>query len=171
MKVRELGHVVLYVGDVGKSAAFYHDILGWDLAIPPSPGSPIAAFSGGRTHHELLLIEVGEDAAPQPRGRHKGLYHVGLKIGDTDDDLREAADRLAELGVPILGASDHTISHGLYLRDLTATMSSCSSMWPGSTGRPIPASSPPRSGLWSSEDRPATRGLSAPGCGADRRGS
>jgi catechol-2,3-dioxygenase len=117
MKVQELGHVVLYVGDVHKSAAFYHDILGWDEAIPPSPGSPIAAFSGGRTHHELLLIEVGEDAAPQPRGRHKGLYHIGLKIGDTDDDLREAATRLAELGVPILGASDHTISHSLYLRD------------------------------------------------------
>ena len=55
MKVRELGHVVLYVGDVHKSAAFYHDALGWDFAIPPSPGSPIAAFSGGRTHHELLL--------------------------------------------------------------------------------------------------------------------
>ena len=117
MKVRELGHVVLYVGDVHKSAAFYHDILGWDEAIPPRPGSPIAAFSGGRTHHELLLIEVGEDAAAQPGGRHKGLYHIGLKIGDTDDELREAAVRLEELGVPILGASDHTISHSLYLRD------------------------------------------------------
>ena len=117
MKVHELGHVVLYVGNVQTSAAFYHDILGWDEAIPATPGSPIAAFSAGRTHHELLLIEVGEDAAPQPHGRHKGLYHVGLKIGDSDDDLREAAARLQELGVPILGASDHTISHSLYLRD------------------------------------------------------
>jgi catechol-2,3-dioxygenase len=117
MRVQELGHVVLYVGDIHKSAAFYHDVLGWDEAIAPGPGSPIAAFSGGRTHHELLLIEVGEDAAPQPRGRPKGLYHIGLKIGDTDDHLREAASRLRELGVPILGASDHTISHSLYLRD------------------------------------------------------
>jgi catechol-2,3-dioxygenase len=117
VKVQELGHVVLYVGDVHKSAAFYHDILGWEQVIPPSPGSPIAAFSGGRTHHELLLIEVGEDAASPPAGRHKGLYHVGLKIGDSDDELREAVVRLGELGVPILGASDHTISHSLYLRD------------------------------------------------------
>jgi catechol-2,3-dioxygenase len=117
MKVKELGHVVLYVGDVHKSAAFYRDVLGWDVAIPPSPDSPVAAFSGGRTHHELLLIEVGEDATPQPRGRHKGLYHVGLKIGDSDDDLREAVERLRELGVPIVGASDHTISHSLYLHD------------------------------------------------------
>jgi catechol-2,3-dioxygenase len=117
MKVKELGHVVLYVGDVHKSAAFYHDILGWEEAIPPSPGSPIAAFSSGRTHHELLLIEVGEDAPPPPRGRHKGLYHVGLKIGETDDDLREAVTLLQRAGVPILGASDHTISHSLYIQD------------------------------------------------------
>ena len=46
MKVQELGHVVLYVGDVHKSAAFYHDVLGWDEAIPTSAGSPVAAFSG-----------------------------------------------------------------------------------------------------------------------------
>jgi len=40
MKVQELGHVVLYVGDVRKSAAFYHDILGWDEAIPPARAAP-----------------------------------------------------------------------------------------------------------------------------------
>jgi catechol-2,3-dioxygenase len=117
MRVQELGHVVLYVKDVQTSAVFYHDILGWEVAIPPSPGSPVAAFSSGRTHHELLLIEVGEDATPQPRGRHLGLYHIGLKIGDTDEELREAVDHLSRLGVPIAGASDHTISHSLYIRD------------------------------------------------------
>ena len=109
--------MVLYVGDVHKSAAFYHDILGWDEAIPPSPGSPIAAFSGGRTHHELLLIEVGEGATPQPRGRHLGLYHFGLKIGDTDEELKEALARLEEAGVPIVGSSDHTVTHSLYILD------------------------------------------------------
>jgi len=61
MKVQELGHVVLYVGDVHKSAAFYHDAWA-GFRYSAQPGEPIAAFSGGRTHHELLLIEVGEDA-------------------------------------------------------------------------------------------------------------
>ena len=68
MTVKELGHVVLYVSDVERSAAFYGDILGWDPVFPTTMGMPVAAFSSGRTHHELLLIEVGKEATPQPRG-------------------------------------------------------------------------------------------------------
>ena len=64
-------------------------------------------FSGGRTHHELLLIEVGPDAAPIPPGRRVGMYHFGLKVGDTDDELRAALARLQEAGVPVVGATDH----------------------------------------------------------------
>jgi catechol-2,3-dioxygenase len=117
MKIEELGHLVLYVKDVQKSASFYHDVLGWDAVIPATSGSPIAAFSSGRTHHELLLIEVGEGAAPLARGRRLGLYHFGLKIGDSDDELREAQLRLREAGVTVDGMADHTISHSLYIAD------------------------------------------------------
>jgi catechol 2,3-dioxygenase len=117
MEVKELGHLVLYVRDVQRSAAFYRDVLGWEAAFPATLGVPAAAFSSGRTHHELLLIEVGEDAAPLPRGRHLGLYHFGLKVGDTDEELRAALARLEEAGVPIVGTSDHTVTHSLYILD------------------------------------------------------
>jgi catechol 2,3-dioxygenase len=117
MEVKELGHLVLYVRDVQRSAAFYGDVLGWEAAFPTTLGVPAAAFSSGRTHHELLLIEVGEDAAPLPRGRHLGLYHFGLKVGDTDEELRAALARLEEAGVPIVGTSDHTVTHSLYILD------------------------------------------------------
>jgi catechol 2,3-dioxygenase len=117
MKIKELGHLVLYVKDVERSAAFYRDVLGWDVVFPTTLGTPAAAFSSGRTHHELLLIEVGEGATPQPRGRHLGLYHFGLKVGDTDEELREAVARLEEAGVPIVGSSDHTVTHSLYILD------------------------------------------------------
>jgi catechol-2,3-dioxygenase len=117
MEVKELGHLVLYVRDVERSAAFYRDVLGWEPALRTSSNLPVAAFSSGRTHHELLLIEVGDSATPQPGGRHLGLYHFGLKIGDTDDELRAAAVRLQEAGVPIVGASDHTVTHSLYILD------------------------------------------------------
>jgi len=117
MEVKELGHLVLYVRDVQRSAAFYRDVLGWEDVVPTRPGMPVAAFSSGRTHHELLLIEVGEGAAPQAGGRHLGLYHFGLKIGDSDEELREAVGRLAEAGVPIMGSSDHTVTHSLYILD------------------------------------------------------
>jgi catechol-2,3-dioxygenase len=117
VKVQELGHIVLFVKNVQKSASFYGDVLGWEAVIPVTLGSPVAAFSAGRTHHELLLIEVGEGASPQASGRHLGLYHFGIKIGDDDDALREAVVRLREAGITIQGMSDHTISHSLYISD------------------------------------------------------
>jgi catechol 2,3-dioxygenase len=117
MEIKELGHLVLYVRDLSRSAAFYRDVLGWREVVPEVPGMPAAAFSSGRTHHELLLIEVGPDAAPIPAGRRIGLYHFGLKVGDTDDELREALARVQEAGVTVVGASDHTVTHSLYIND------------------------------------------------------
>jgi catechol 2,3-dioxygenase len=113
--VVELGHVVFYVGDLERSRAFYRDVLGFPEL--PGAGRGFAAFSGGRTHHELLLIEVGPDAPPPPRGRHRGLYHVGFKVGDSDDDLRSMLAGLRAHDVRIVGASDHTVSHSIYIED------------------------------------------------------
>lgn len=115
MKVHELGHVVLYVRDLDRSRHFYGEVLGFDEIDLDMRGA--AAFSSGRTHHELLLIEVGEDAAPIPPGRRVGMYHIGLKVGTTDDDLRAALADLDAAGVAVLGASDHTVTHSLYLED------------------------------------------------------
>ena len=124
MEIKDLGHVVLYVRSLSRSAAFYRDVLGFRQILPdPAAGDllgfPAAAFvsASGRTHHELLLIEVGEDAAPQPRGRRVGLYHVGLKVGDSDDELREALRRVTDAGVTVTGTSDHTVTHSLYILD------------------------------------------------------
>jgi len=117
MQVKELGHLVLYVADLARSVAFYGDLLGWQMVSPEGLPFPAAAFSSGRTHHELLLIEVGADAAPVPAGRRPGLYHVGLKVGDSDDELREAHRRLVEAGVPVVGATDHKVTHSLYVLD------------------------------------------------------
>jgi len=122
MEVRELGHLVLYVSDLDRSVRFYRDVLGW-RPILDAGDDPLAfraaGFSApnGRTHHELLLIEVGPNAAPMPPGRRLGMYHFGLKVGDSDDDLREALATLHEHGVPVLGASDHTVTHSLYIAD------------------------------------------------------
>ncbi len=120
VEVKELGHLVLYVRDLERSRRFYHDVLGWKELVPPGGGRlpfPAAAFSSGRTHHELLLIEVGRDAAPLPPGRRVGLYHFGLKVGESDAELREARDRLLAEGAKIVGASDHGVTHSLYIED------------------------------------------------------
>ena len=118
MNVKELGHVVLYVSDLERSRRFYREVLGWKEITPESGMRlPAAAFSSGRTHHELLLIEVGPNAAPIPPGRRLGMYHFGLKVGTTDDELREARDALVTAGARIVGASDHGVTHSLYIED------------------------------------------------------
>jgi len=115
MKARYLGHVVFYVKDLGRSLAFYRDLLGFKEIGRIFDGAA-AALTSGRTHHELLLIEVGEAPAP-PSGRRLGLYHIGIKIGDSLEELRAAKKELEQTGVPISGMSDHTVSQSLYLHD------------------------------------------------------
>lgn len=116
MVVHELGHVVLYVRDLARSRRFYRDILAWKEIPIPAP-APIAAFSSGRTHHELLLIEVGPRAAPVPAEPRLGLYHFGLKVGTTDEELRQVLETLRENDVEIVGTTDHGVTHSLYIRD------------------------------------------------------
>ena len=115
MEVKELGHVVLYVSDLERSQRFYAEVLGWrEIARLGGQG---AVFSSGRTHHELLLLEVGPAATPIPSGRRLGMYHFGLKIGETDDELRAALEQLREADVPIVGTADHGVTHSAYITD------------------------------------------------------
>ncbi len=116
MEVKELGHLVLYVRNLERSRHFYRDVLGWKEVAGMSE-MPAAAFSSGRTHHELLLIEVGENATPIPSGRRVGMYHFGLKIGTTDEELRQALNELLEAGARVAGTADHTVTHSLYIED------------------------------------------------------
>ncbi|MGH9053779.1 MAG: VOC family protein [Acidimicrobiia bacterium] len=115
MEVKELGHIVLYVRDLERSRRFYGEVLGWQEVT--RLGTTAALFSSGRTHHELLLLEVGKDAAPVPEGRRVGLYHFGLNIGETDEELREAIRILREKNVTIIGTADHTVTHSVYITD------------------------------------------------------
>lgn len=117
MEIKELGHAVLYVRDLDRSAAFYRDVLGFRQIGDRVPGMPAVAFSSGRTHHELLLIEVGPHAQAIPGGRRVGLYHLGLKVGDTDEELVAAYEAVRDAGAVIVGTADHTVTHSLYILD------------------------------------------------------
>ncbi len=110
-----LGHVVFYVRDLERSVKFYTEVVGLGLSGMIFNGRA-ASLTGGSTHHELLLIQVGEAQGPM-HGRRIGLYHVGWKIGDSIDELRSLYSRLIDLDYPIDGLSDHTISQSIYLRD------------------------------------------------------
>jgi len=115
MNAQYLGHVVFYVKDLQHSLAFYRDLLGFKEVGQIFDGAA-AALTSGRTHHELLLIQVGDAPGP-PSGRRRGLYHIGIKIGDSLAELRTAKQELERAGIAIDGMSDHTVSQSLYLRD------------------------------------------------------
>ncbi len=113
MEIKELGHVVLYVTNLERSADFYGKTLGFGEVVRRQG---IAVFTSGRTHHELLLIEVGGEPEVHTRLR-PGLYHIGFKIGDGPESLREVYRELKAAGVSISGASDHGVTHSLYILD------------------------------------------------------
>ena len=115
MNAHYLGHVVFYVRDLERALGFYRDLLGFKEVGRIFNGAA-AALSSGRTHHELLLIQVGDAPGPPP-GRRRGLYHIGIKVGDSLDELRQAKRELEQVGIAIDGMSDHTVSQSLYLRD------------------------------------------------------
>jgi catechol 2,3-dioxygenase len=116
--VQELGHLVLYVANLERSLEFYRDLLGWPVIFAPGRYRA-AGFRAGNTHHDLLLIEVGPQAKPAPSGLRRGMYHFGVKVGDTDDDLRALRDRLETRPdlVAIIGAVDGGFVHSLYVHD------------------------------------------------------
>jgi len=115
VNMAELGHVVFYIRNLERSSAFYRDVVGLKQLGTIFNGRG-ALFSSGRTHHELLLIEVGD--APGPlTGSRLGLYHVGWKLGNKLDLLREHLRRAEDFGCEVEGISDHTVSQSLYIRD------------------------------------------------------
>jgi catechol 2,3-dioxygenase len=116
MKIQELGHVVLYITDLTQMADFYEHTLGFTQIAQQWP---TALFSTGRTHHELLLIEIGGTPRPIAHAHemHPGLYHIGFKIGDGPEAAKQVYAELREKEVTIIGATDHGVTHSIYILD------------------------------------------------------
>jgi len=114
MKIQGVGHVVLKVRDLDRSAAFYSGVLG--LKEVGRHQGRMVFFSAGQNHHDLACLVVGPDA-PNPPDKAVGLAHVALKIGDSLDLLREAKALLESHAVPIRGIREHVVSQSIYCED------------------------------------------------------
>jgi catechol 2,3-dioxygenase len=113
IKPQEVGHVVLRVRELERSIPFY-ELLGFRKV--GQIGNVMAFFTAtGANHHDLALQAVGRDA-PSPGPNAVGLYHVAIRL-PSDESVRAAFRLLAEAGAEIVGASDHGVSHSLYIKD------------------------------------------------------
>ena len=109
-----IGHVHLKVADLDRALAFYCGVLGFE--VMQRMGSGAAFISAGGYHHHIgLNTWESEGGSPPPPGT-TGLYHVAI-LYPTRADLADALRRLAANGIGLDGASDHGVSHALYLRD------------------------------------------------------
>lgn len=117
INVQRIGHVVLKVRDLERSAAFYRDVIGLKEVARGQFAAKMVFFSAtGDNHHDLAIAEVGPDAPDAPANA-VGLYHVALKIGETLDDLRAARAHLEAHGVTRVALRDHKVSQSIYLND------------------------------------------------------
>jgi catechol 2,3-dioxygenase len=115
--VRGIGHVVLKVRDLERSARFYRDVLGLKEVARGTFGRPMVFFSAtGANHHDIALFDAGPEA-PLPDDRGVGLAHVALKIGDSLDELRAARAHLERSGIADVRLRDHRVSQSIYLSD------------------------------------------------------
>lgn len=118
MAIHRLNHAVLYVRNVGRSVAFYRDVLGF-APIEGMDGLRGAAFlraPDSTNDHDLGLFEIGDDAGSSGAGRTTvGLYHLAWEV-DTLRDMDELAAKLTAAGA-LAGASDHSTTKSLYGRD------------------------------------------------------
>ncbi|HEX8754092.1 MAG TPA: VOC family protein [Solirubrobacterales bacterium] len=102
------GPVHLEVTDVGRSLAFWRDLLG--LAELDRAGAEARLGAGGR---ELVVLHAGAERGPL-RG-HTGLYHLALHLPDEGEFARVLA-RLMAARYP-QAPTDHIFSKATYLDD------------------------------------------------------
>ncbi len=105
---------MLDVRDPERSRRFYRDVLGFrELGRSADLRRRRRRFPAGARTTSCCSSRSG----PLPPGRRLGMYHFGLKIGESDEELRTAIEELTDAGVTVTGTADHTVTHILYILD------------------------------------------------------
>jgi catechol 2,3-dioxygenase-like lactoylglutathione lyase family enzyme len=109
VRIRELGHVALFVRDLDATRRFYRDVLGLQETGTGKDGR-IVFFSAGVHHHDLSC-ELARTAGPgpQPTGV-PGLYHVAFDVGDSREALAAARRWVEAHGLVPFGETAQSFS-------------------------------------------------------------
>lgn len=98
-KIKGLSHVVLYVKDLDKMAAFYRDILGL-VQYHEHPGRMVFLTPDPEIDDHQLALAKGRE------GDAKILAHIAWRV-DTPADVKGFYERFKAGGIPI----HHCVSH------------------------------------------------------------
>jgi catechol 2,3-dioxygenase-like lactoylglutathione lyase family enzyme len=98
-KIKGLSHVVLYVKDLDKMAAFYRDVLGL-VQYHEHPGRMVFLTPDPDIDDHQLALAKGRE------GDAKILAHIAWRV-DTPADVKDFYEQFKSKGVPI----HHCVSH------------------------------------------------------------
>lgn len=109
LKIRELGHVSLFVRDLEATRCFYRDALGL-VETGTGKGGRIVFFSAGVHHHDLSCeLARADGPGPQPKGV-PGLYHIAFDVGTSLADLQAARRWVEARGLTPFGETASSFS-------------------------------------------------------------
>jgi catechol 2,3-dioxygenase len=109
VRVRELGHVSLFVNDLEASRRFYRDLLGLRETGTAKDGR-IVFFSAGVHHHDVSCERArAEGPGPQPKGV-PGLYHIAFDVGASLPELTAARAWIERHGLAPFGETATSFS-------------------------------------------------------------
>lgn len=107
-----LGGVSLQVSDLGRSLAYYQDVIGLRLLARDARTATLAPIDGTRP---LVRLRTEPGTRPLPRSGRLGLYHFALLLPDRPA-LGRFIRHLGDIGAHVSSA-DHAVSEALYLWD------------------------------------------------------
>jgi catechol 2,3-dioxygenase-like lactoylglutathione lyase family enzyme len=109
VKIRELGHVSLFVRDLDATRRFYRDLLGL-VETATAKNGRIVFFSAGVHHHDVSCELARAEGPPaQPKGV-PGLYHLAFDVGASLDDLATARREVEAHGLTPFGETARSFS-------------------------------------------------------------
>jgi len=97
IKTKKIGHVVLSVSDIEKSAKFWTEIMGFKFSDKNENG--MMFFRNAADHHTIALVQATEKN-PLPKRGQVGFDHMALQV-ETVSELFRIRDFLRSKGVEI----------------------------------------------------------------------
>jgi len=113
MKMQHIDHVAITVSDLGRSLAWYRDVLGLERRHEEEWGDVPTMMCAGETCVALFPSDVAEPKAVDARNT-VSMRHFAFRVDLANFEAAQA--RFRELGIEFESA-DHGIAQSVYIAD------------------------------------------------------